>query len=115
MELEKNGIETKLYNFGQPRVGDKKYASFVNTILSTYYRVTHNKDIVPHVPPMDGFHYFHSCIEIFEDGNGKLSQCSEVNCEDPKCADQYKLTETNTEDHSFYLGHPMSCQNSTAN
>lgn len=115
MELEKYGIETKLYNFGQPRVGDKKYAGFVNTVLSTYYRVTHNKDIVPHVPPMDGFEYFHSCIEIFEDGNGKLSECSEVNCEDPKCADQYKLAETNTEDHSFYLGHPMSCQNSTSN
>lgn len=117
MELEKYGIPTIMYNFGQPRVGDKKYASFVNAILSTdaHYRVTHNKDIVPHVPPMDGFQYYHSCIEIFEDSYGNLNTCSEVDCEDPKCADQYKLTQTNTEDHSYYLGHPLTCENSTTN
>lgn len=115
MELEKAGIQTSLYNYGQPRVGDKKYASFVDTVIPTYsyYRVTHNKDIVPHVPPIDGFGYYHSCTEVFEDANGKLTTCSEINCEDPKCADQYSLMETNTEDHSYYLGHPMTCENST--
>ena len=113
MELEKNGIQTILYNYGQPRVGDKKYSSFVNTVLTTYYRVTHNKDVVPHVPPISGFNYYHSCIEVFEDINGKLTTCSEINCEDPKCADQYSLTETNTDDHLYYLGHRVSCENST--
>jgi hypothetical protein len=113
MELEKTGIQTRLYNYGQPRVGDKKYASFVNAVIPTYYRITHNKDIVPHVPPIDGFDYFHSCTEIFEDLNGKLTTCSDVNCEDPKCADQYSLTETNTDDHLYYLGHRVSCEEST--
>lgn len=125
MELEKAGLKPKLFNYGQPRVGDKKYAGFVNALLGgggvggsggssgSYYRITHNKDIVPHVPPMDGFGYYHSCTELFEDVNGGLKTCSEVQCEDPSCADQYKLTETNTEDHSVYLGHVMSCENST--
>lgn len=111
MELEKNGIETKLYNYGQPRVGDNKYASFVNTIIPIYYRVTHNKDLVPHVPPIEGFGYHHSCTEIFEDATGNLKICSESNCEDPACADQYGLTETNTDDHSYYLGHQLTCEN----
>ena len=106
-------IQTKLYNYGQPRVGDLKYADFVNTVISEYYRATHNKDIVPHVPPIEGFGYQHSCREIFEDINGKLTTCSEVNCEDSKCADQYSLIQTNTDDHSVYLGHPLYCEDST--
>jgi hypothetical protein len=113
MELIKNGINIKLYNYGQPRVGDAKYAAFVNTKIPEYYRTTHNKDIVPHMPPIEGFGYFHSCREIFEDSQGNLTLCSETNCEDPKCADQFSLVQTNTEDHSYYLGHNLSCENST--
>jgi len=112
MELERNGIKTKLYNFGQPRVGDNIYAPFVKTIINEYYRITHNKDMVPHVPPTDGFGYYHSCREIFEDVDGKLTICSETNCEDPTCADQYSLIKTNTDDHLYYLGHRVSCEES---
>jgi hypothetical protein len=110
MELEKAGIETKVYNYGQPRVGDKRYAKFVNDILKEYWRTTHNKDIVPHVPPITGFNYYHSCREVFEDKNGSLNICSDLNCEDPKCTDQYSLADTNGDDHTIYLGHGISCE-----
>jgi hypothetical protein len=113
MELERNGIKTKLYDFGQPRVGDSKYATFVNAIISEYWRATHNKDTVPHVPPIDGFGYYHSCREVFEDADGNLKECSETDCEDPKCADQYSLIKTDTDDHLYYLGHRVSCEEST--
>lgn len=113
MELEHEGIPVKLYNFGQPRVGDQKYASFVNTIINEYKRVVHNKDIVPHVPPIEGMNYYHSCTEIFEDSNNKLNICSSTNCEDPKCSDQYSLIQTNSEDHEIYLQHKLSCSEST--
>jgi Lipase (class 3) len=112
MELQKSGINVEIYNYGQPRIGDAKYAGFVNTIIEDYWRFTHNKDMVPHVPPISGFGYLHSCREVFEDGTGKLNICSEANCEDPKCADQYSLTQTNTDDHSYYLGHRVDCANS---
>jgi hypothetical protein len=112
MELERNGIHVKIYNYGQPRVGDSKYATFVNKIISEYWRGIHNKDIVPHVPPSTGFGYIHSCREIFEDENGKLSECSEINCEDSKCAGQYSLSQTNSSDHFYYLGHYFSCEES---
>jgi hypothetical protein len=113
MELERNGINVKVYDYGQPRVGDSKYAAFVNTKIEEHYRTTHNKDMVPHVPPIEGFGYHHSCREIFEDSTGKLTVCSATNGEDPTCADQFSLTQTNTGDHSYYLGHHMSCEDST--
>ena len=113
MELIKKGISVKLYDYGQPRVGDEKYAAFVNSKISEYYRITHNKDIVPHVPPIDVFGYKHSCREIFEDVSGNLNICSALNCEDPKCADQFNLVETNGDDHSYYLGHRVACAEST--
>lgn len=110
MELEKSGVIVELYNYGQPRVGDDKYADFVNTKIKDLWRTTHNKDIVPHVPPMDVFGYKHSCREIFEDSAGKLTVCSEVDCEDPKCSDQFKLYQTNGDDHTYYLKHAVSCE-----
>ena len=111
MELEKEGIQTKIYNYGQPRVGDKKYSIFVNTIINEYWRVTHNKDIVPHVPPTE-LKYLHSCTEIFEDENYKLNECSNTNCEDITCANQYKIYQTNGDDHMYYLQHKLSCNDS---
>ena len=113
MELINKGINIKLYDYGQPRVGDAKYAEFVDTKIPEYYRMSHNKDVVPHVPPIEGFGYLHSCGEIFEDSTGKLTVCSQIFCEDPKCADQFNLIQTNGDDHLYYLGHRVSCEAST--
>ena len=113
MELVKKGINVKLYNYGQPRVGDSNYAAFVNTKIDEYYRTTHNKDIVPHVPPIEVLGYIHSCREIFENSTGELTICSASNCEDSTCADQFSLTQTNIDDHSYYLGHHLTCEDST--
>ena len=107
-------LDIQMYNFGQPRVGDKRYAFFANEIVnSNFWRFTHNRDIVPHVPFIEKMDYYHSCGEIFEDQNGTLIVCSNIECEDPKCADQYSIIETNGEDHDIYLGHIMSCESST--
>ena len=107
-------ITVTIYNFGQPRVGDNKYAGFVNTIIDEdhFFRFTHYKDTVPHVPPIE-MSYLHSCREIFEDEVGQLHSCSMVNCEDPMCSDQFSFTQTNTDDHSVYLGHYLTCKDST--
>lgn len=112
MELEKEGINVDVYDFGQPRVGNKMYADFVNTVIQDHWRFVHNKDTVPHVP-IESMGYLHSCREVFEGADGNLKTCSEVNCEDPTCGEQYKLVETNTEDHSYYLGHRVDCEQST--
>lgn len=112
MELFAVDIDNEVYNYGQPRIGNNKYAEFVNEIIKSMYRFTHDRDMVPHIPPRD-VGYLHSCREIFEDKTGKLKECSSAECEDPLCADQYRLAQTNTEDHSYYLGHFLDCANST--
>ena len=112
MELIAKNIPSNVYNYGQPRIGNAKYAEFVNTKLTTMFRLTHDKDMVPHVP-LTSMNYVHSCVEVFEDKENDLHICSSENCEDPKCADQYSLYQTNTEDHHVYLNHPLSCEDST--
>ncbi len=114
MELVRAGIQAHVYNYGQPRAGDKVFASFANTKLPNYWRTTHNKDMVPHTPPTEGLNYYHSCGEIFEDVSGVLHTCSSTVCEDSKCADQYALYQTNTDDHLYYLSHRVSCEASTS-
>lgn len=84
----------------------------MNTVINNYWRFTHNKDIVPHVPPVTEFGYLHSCREVFDARTGVLHLCSEVNCEDPMCSNQYLLTQTNTDHHIYYLARRIDCSNS---
>lgn len=96
-----------MYNFGQPRVGDQKFSAFVTSTLPTV-RVTHNTDIVPHIPLTTGMDFYHACTEAFENKDGKVRMC-DASCEDPTCADQYALKETSVDDHLVYLGMDVTC------
>jgi len=110
MELQLYHIHSTVYNFGQPRGGDLNYANFVSLSSQFLYRFTHYKDVVPHIPPNE-MNYYHSCNEIYEDESNELYNCTL--CEDPTCSNQFSLRETNTADHSIYLGHELSCESST--
>ena len=112
MELIKKWSDVQIYNFGQPRIGNTIYASLVNQLLTVNWRFVHDKDIVPHLPPGTFVDYMHSCQEIFEDNDGLLNVCNNTKCEDPNCSSQYKIMELNTEDHLYYLGHRLSCEDS---
>ncbi|RYH30620.1 hypothetical protein EON65_04630 [archaeon] len=52
--------------------------------------------------------YYHVCTEEWENASGALKTCNS-SCEDPTCSDQFALKDTNTADHSVYLGLTMSC------
>jgi hypothetical protein len=112
LELYYQNITNIVYSFGQPRVGNKKYADFVNKKIPKFSRYTHNRDLVPHIPIKELLDYHHSCGEIFENSRGELTICSKTNCEDEKCSQQYKIMETNAEDHLTYLGHKIACNTS---
>lgn len=112
MELISRKYTISVYNYGQPRIGNPTYAAFVNTKLSNSWRITHHKDMVPHVPPVTGLDYYHSCREVYEDEKHTLHICSDVDGEDPTCADQYALYQTDTTDHHTYLNHDMDCETS---
>ena len=105
MELYANDIDCDVYNFGQPRIGDPNYATFANRVIKNLFRFTHNKDIVPHVPPPE-MNYQHSCQEIYENEQHQLTSC--IACEDSSCADQYSLRETTTADHLLYLNYNIT-------
>lgn len=41
----------QVMTFGQPRIGNSVFASFYSNIVPNTFRVTHEHDIVPHLPP----------------------------------------------------------------
>lgn len=122
MDVARAGIPCSMYNFGQPRVGDQKYANFVGTVAGlTTWRVVHNQDIVPHWPFNDYLNYFHACTEEFEDEVGQLHSCGtgkaadgSDTCEDPACSSQFKPYQWRSDDHMTYLGLYMSCDSVSA-
>lgn len=87
MDLIKNGYSAVNYNFGQPRVGDASFSSFATSKTLGSFRVTHNKDTVPHVP-FTNLGFTHHCFEEFENSSGATKTC-DSSCEDTTCADQY--------------------------
>lgn len=111
MDLYKAGFKNvSVIDFGQPRTGDLKYATFAtNTLAIPTWRVTHNRDNVPHLPTEKVMDFFHVCREEFEDVDGNLKTC-DTSCEDPTCAMQYKLNELDGADHLIYLGMNITCE-----
>lgn len=107
MDLVKAGIPCSVYDFGQPRTGDKAYAMFANAHVNTF-RLVHDKDQVPHLPFTTEMDFYHVCTEVFEDVNHKLRVC-DSSCEDPTCGDQYAFSQTNWDDHPYYLNQGVYC------
>ncbi|RNC44267.1 lipase, partial [Trypanosoma cruzi] len=95
-----SALKVLLYTFGQPRVGNE---AFVNWLLASFcrgghesYRVTHKRDVVPHVPPMF-VGYLHLPNEVWYDNDGDTvhKNCNDVfgtprsaltTKEDPNCS-----------------------------
>jgi predicted lipase len=53
------GHVDQLYTFGEPRVGNEAFASYVTSSIPERYRIIHYADIVPHVPPQLPIPYAH--------------------------------------------------------
>ena len=100
----------RLFTFGSPRVGNAAFAAFVGRATAASVRVTHNRDIVPSVPPTwVGFH--HAAREAWQvdvEGAGVVGLC-DGSGEDPRCHDSVCILGlcTSVADHLEYLGSPM--------
>jgi len=59
----------RLITFGQPRVGDEDWANAMDSLLpesqNRTYRVTHKRDVVPHLPPHNYKNYTHHVNEVW--------------------------------------------------
>ena len=107
MDLQKAGYSVSMINFGQPRVGNRYYADLSALKLPNQYRVTHHKDLVPHVPvELMGFR--HSTTEVYEDKDGIIKVCSATEGEDKHCSDKFPFPAYGPLDHMVYLGTVMS-------
>lgn len=55
-KLAKNGhIQVIMYNFGSPRVGNKRFADNYNQAVKNSWRVVNHRDIIPTVPRLMGY------------------------------------------------------------
>ena len=96
--------DVMLINFGSPRVGDPNFAAWASMKLKEHFRFTHNRDIVPHLPPA-ALSYQHISGEIYESSEGQLSLCAGY--EDTRCSSQWlKLS---IDDHTTYLDLKLTC------
>jgi len=96
----------KLVTFGQPRTGDSEFALSHNMKLPRSYRVTHHRDMVPHVPPEKFESYFHHQSEIWYPkamsqnslfvvcNDGESNECSDKNWIDTSISDHLNYFET---------------------
>lgn len=112
--LRSDGYELDLYTYGQPRVGNDIISDYISQSPGKLYRVTHQADPVPRLPPWQLFGYRHTSPEIWLTGNPSDPKHWPV--EDIKtCAGNLNfLCNTNPfikydpVDHGVYFG-KMSC------
>ncbi|TKR87350.1 hypothetical protein L596_011761 [Steinernema carpocapsae] len=104
----------KLLTFGQPRVGDWAFAKAHDSLVFYSYRVVHNRDTVPHVPPehspaawFDG--YRHHASEVFYKNDMKPGQPYTVCHEDEgkTCSDQFYFDPYITDHLHYYQDRMM--------
>eukprot|EP01038_Epipyxis_sp_PR26KG_P005660 gene5660-7816_t len=114
-DLVHNGFKvTTVYSYGMPRVGNEAFEQwYVNTVVGTF-RVVHEKDPVPHLPP-ENWNFHHMPYEVFYTKNNyeNWKLCS-FEGEDKTCSDQYWL-DLNVLYHLNYLDFDfttnyLSCQ-----
>ncbi|KAF8382428.1 hypothetical protein PRIPAC_71570, partial [Pristionchus pacificus] len=93
----------RLMTYGEPRTGNKDYASVMDSNILAMHRVVHERDMVVHVPP-PVLGYEHSRQEIFygEDMSNIYSYVPCTGDEDPKCSNN--LFDMSVEDHLHYYG-----------
>lgn len=115
MDLSELGLSVEAITFGTPRSGNVEFAAYFDLMVPRSWRVTHFRDIVPHLPPKHlNLRWKHSSREAFFDEPFVLQQICNNTAELPLCSDS--LDHFNVKDHLSYfnLTH-FQCHNVTAN
>lgn len=114
LDLATDGwVVAEAYNFGMPRAGDAVWAGAFNGLFADgrFYRVTHRRDPIPHLPPknaMIDWDVQHVDSEVFygdrlEDGHRRCPKAGDL-----RCADQFTnlplMLVLSLPDHLLYMG-----------
>ncbi|KAJ9076496.1 hypothetical protein DSO57_1025658 [Entomophthora muscae] len=90
-----------MFTYGQPRVGNAKFASWVNTLDFKMTRVVNDADLVPHMPP-NFVGYYHQHTELYiNQGNPVFCAISEA--EDSGCSNS-RVPTVNIDNHKSAFG-----------
>jgi hypothetical protein len=65
----------QVMTFGQPRVGNAAFASYYSLLVPNTFRITHDRDMVPHLPPYY-YHFPQKTYHHFPTEVTSLSQCT---------------------------------------
>merc|ERR1711948_163185 len=75
------------YTYASPRIGNPAFTDYFDTQIVNRYRLTHNRDIVPHLPPQ-WFGFEHNSNEAwYGEDFDKHKECYEK--ESSKCSGQF--------------------------
>jgi len=107
-----SGLSLKsVVTFGSPRVGNQAFVDahgqFINPDATVQWRVTHYRDMVPHVP-QEALFYRHVSTEVYYDEPSTTYKVCDGSGEDPTCSDQCAPIHcTSIDDHLDYLNTPL--------
>lgn len=112
--MKNAGLPVTAYTFGEPRVGNQAYADTFNAAFpaGSSFRVTHNDDPVPLVPPQGALFggYVHEANEFFINTEGIADASNIVICqgdEDGSCNDSKGPVSVDILAHGLYMNVPI--------
>lgn len=96
-------VKVVIHNYGQPRLGNVHLAKHMSDKLDGIFRVVHNKDIVPHLPPdLPEFNYHHPPYEVFWNLDMTTYKVCDSTGEDKSCSNKFfPAYDPNDHDHYF--------------
>lgn len=100
--VEELGVKSvSMVSLGAPRVGNTEYAKLYDSRVDEYYRLTHARDPIVHLPyRLMGF--THIGHEIFyPDNTLRYIECMEG--ENPRCSNSVARDKLNFTDHGYYM------------
>ena len=89
-----------VYTYGQPRVGNTAFHDFYGLGEKVSWRITHWRDIVPHLP-FESWGFQHTSTEVFYTENNAQWLICDSTGEDGNCSDQFDFF--SVEDHRHYV------------
>lgn len=122
LAVNRKAKSVQLMTFGQPRIGNAVFATYFNQHLPNTFRLVHDHDMVPHLPPYYTFfpqktyHHFATEVWLYNSGFEFLVYPVEKVCdssgEDPTCS--RSVSGNSISDHLRYLGVELQAETSAA-
>ncbi|VDN32045.1 unnamed protein product [Cylicostephanus goldi] len=99
-----DGKKIKVVTFGQPRTGNRAFADIHGEQIPYTFRVTHNHDVIPHLPLKNMKQYHHHKSEVCPYLNQVYPKLYYIECDEEEslgCSDRY-IDKSFNDHHRYY-------------